>query len=138
MSVDLPTPGSPPSRTSAPGTTPPPRTRSNSSMPVGMRATSVPEISWKGTGTESHEPGPSPVATVIRSSTRAFHCWQDGHRPIHFGEVWPHCWQTYCVLGFNEQILETSKFAQECQFHDSGGPVTLLSNNEFGKTGVFF
>ena len=33
-SVDLPTPGSPPTKMAEPGTTPPPHTRSNSSMPV--------------------------------------------------------------------------------------------------------
>ena len=40
VSVDLPTPGSPPSSTSEPGTSPPPSTRSNSGMPVEIRADS--------------------------------------------------------------------------------------------------
>ena len=37
-SVDLPTPGSPAIRMAEPGTTPPPHTRSNSSIPVSRRA----------------------------------------------------------------------------------------------------
>ena len=39
-SVDFPTPGSPPTSTSEAGTSPPPRTRSNSGTPVGIRAAS--------------------------------------------------------------------------------------------------
>ena len=39
-SVDLPMPGSPPTRTAEPGTRPPPSTRSNSAMPVGSRGAS--------------------------------------------------------------------------------------------------
>ena len=37
-SVDLPMPGSPPSRTTEPATSPPPRTRSSSPMPTGRRS----------------------------------------------------------------------------------------------------
>ena len=44
-SVDLPMPGSPPSSTSDPGTTPPPSTRSNSPMPVERRVLSRISIS---------------------------------------------------------------------------------------------
>ena len=39
--VDLPMPGSPPTSTTAPGTRPPPSTRSNSPMPVLTRASSL-------------------------------------------------------------------------------------------------
>ena len=39
-SVDLPTPGSPPTSTSEAGTSPPPSTRSSSATPVGMRSAS--------------------------------------------------------------------------------------------------
>src|SRR5262249_14551210 len=98
ISVDLPTPGSPPSRVSAPATTPPPRTRSNSVIPLETRGASILAISVNRTGAESHEGGTSIAAAVTRSSTNVFHCWHDGHRPIHFGEAAPHCWQTYCVL----------------------------------------
>ena len=47
-SVDLPMPGSPPSRTSEPGTRPPPRTRSTSRMPSGRRSVSVAESEASG------------------------------------------------------------------------------------------
>ena len=39
-SVDLPTPGSPPTSTSEAGTSPPPSTRSSSGTPVGIRSAS--------------------------------------------------------------------------------------------------
>src|SRR5215470_404060 len=99
MSVDLPTPGSPPNSTSAPATTPPPRTRSNSPIPVVTRGTSAHVISPKRTGDESQEAGFFTTG-VIRSSANVFHCWQPGHRPIHLGEYDPHCWHTYCVFAF--------------------------------------
>src|SRR5438128_7844027 len=102
MSVDLPTPGSPPSSTSAPATTPPPSTRSNSATPVETRGVSTPVISVNGIGdesAESHAAGASAVA-ITRSSTNVLHCWHDGQRPIHFGDVAPHCWHTYWVLLF--------------------------------------
>ncbi len=38
MMVDFPMPGSPPTRSAEPGTSPPPVTRSNSAMPVGRRS----------------------------------------------------------------------------------------------------
>src|SRR5580765_3260091 len=94
INVDFPTPGSPPSNIKAPGTTPPPSTRSNSAMPVGMRRVSMLVISSKGTGLESQDRGTSSEAD-IRSSTNVFHSWQDGQRPIHLGELWPHFWQLY-------------------------------------------
>ncbi|CFW44741.1 Uncharacterised protein [Bordetella pertussis] len=46
-SVDLPMPGSPPISTTAPATSPPPSTRSNSSSPVGWRGVSRASISDK-------------------------------------------------------------------------------------------
>src|SRR5437868_800678 len=48
---------------------------------------------------QSHAARASPAAPT-RSSTNVLHCWHDGHRPIHFGDVAPHCWQTYWVLLF--------------------------------------
>src|SRR6266540_2817806 len=49
-SVDLPTPGAPPMRTSEPGTMPPPRTRANSAAATGSRATSAASMSASRTG----------------------------------------------------------------------------------------
>ena len=109
ISVDLPTPGSPPSSTSAPAhNTSAEHTIELRQTRWRSRATSAAEISSNGTGTGI--PGwraPSAAAASIRSSTKLFHCWHDGQRPIHFVEVWPHCWQTYCVSSvFN--IVESS------------------------------
>src|ERR1051326_9151336 len=99
MSVDLPTPGSPPKSTSPPATTPPPRIRSNLPIPVVTRGTSAHVISRKRTGDDSQEAGLFTTG-VVRSSANVFHCWQAGHRPIHFAEEDPHSWHTYCVLAF--------------------------------------
>ena len=89
-SVDLPIPGSPPSRMTPPGTSPPPSTRSNSSNPVGNRgllfastlprgrtALALPVSVWNRVG--------GGAATV---STSVFHAPQCGHWPCHFG-LWP-------------------------------------------------
>src|SRR6185503_14606532 len=100
ISVDFPTPGSPPRRISAPATTPPPRTRSNSAMPVGVRGASAPTIASNATGIESHVGRAFYVVGVERSSTKEFHSWHVGHRPIHFVDMYTHCWQAYCVLAF--------------------------------------
>src|SRR5690348_3379426 len=107
INVDLPTPGSPPSRMSAPATTPPPSTRSNSAIPVGVRGTSAPAISSKAIGAESHERGRSSPLLVVaaRSSTSELQALHDGQRPIHFGEIYPHCWQAYWVLAFKVSTL---------------------------------
>src|SRR5690349_4546658 len=91
INVDFPTPGSPPNKTSAPATTPPPRTRSNSAIPVDTRGVSMPVISVNRIGEESHDGGASAAAACTLSSTNVFHSWHEGHRPIHFGEVCPHC-----------------------------------------------
>src|SRR5262249_4693431 len=145
MSVDLPTPGSPPNSTSAPATTPPPRTRSNSAIPVDSRGASTPVISLNRMGTESQDGGASAATALTRSSTKVFHCWQEGQWPIHFGDVWPHCWQAYCVLGFTDpslvdiqQRLEAGELAQKSKFYSSGGAITLLGDHQFGKAGIFF
>ena len=77
-------PGSPPMRTSEPGTTPPPRTRSNSLIPVRTLDTCEVSISSKGTG--SLLPAPSPraaIAVPVSSGKREFQLWHSGHRPSH-------------------------------------------------------
>ena len=50
IKVDLPIPGSPPSRTSEPLTKPPPNTLSNSPIPVCVRIASFPITSFKDLG----------------------------------------------------------------------------------------
>ena len=82
-------PGSPPTRTTEPGTTPPPNTLSNSTNPVRIRSSPSTSIESIGTGWEIllggvvcrllEEP------PISRSSFRVFHCPQSGHRPNHLG-----------------------------------------------------
>ena len=95
--VDLPIPGSPPSRTSDPGTNPPPRTRFSSAISTGSRAIVLVCKSPSRTG----------AAPVVRLAARApedcdgaivstseSHVRQLGQRPSIVGLTNPHCWQT--------------------------------------------
>jgi hypothetical protein len=94
-SVDLPTPGSPASSATAPGTRPPPSTRSNSSMLVGRDAAT--RASTCPIGRAAALTGP---AAVVRTGTaptssmvpQALH---SVHRPVHLGGVYPHSVQRY-------------------------------------------
>jgi hypothetical protein len=93
-SVDLPTPGSPASSTTWPGTSPPPTTRSNSPSPVAVRAVrssstslsrragrSVPVPRDRGPGAS-----PSPAGTCS-TVPQPWHC---GQRPTQRGCSAPH------------------------------------------------
>ena len=97
-------PGSPPMSTSDPGTTPPPSTRSNSSIPVVRRADTTVSMSSYSRGpavaaSEYRAPAladaaPAPaVAGTARSSTSEFHAPHSGQRPSHFCDCAPHSWQ---------------------------------------------
>src|SRR3954470_12574059 len=108
-SVDLPMPGSPPIRTRDPGTTPPPRTRSNSPMPVESRSETTVSMSSYNRGpavaaSEYLDPAaaaaaPAPAtAGVARSSTREFQAPQSAQRPSHFDDCAPHSWQQKLVI----------------------------------------
>ena len=100
--VDLPTPGSPPSKISEPATKPPPSTRSSSAMPEARRSVSTWSLTW------SRRTGDWPSATPAAltrggaiawsSSTRVFHSWQVGQRPSHLVSTWPHAVQRCCGL----------------------------------------
>ncbi len=85
-SVDLPTPGSPASRLTDPGTTPPPSTRSSSLTPVGkwrVRSGSIELIGTAGEdGTTARWAVPLPVASTATSSTVP-HVPHSGQRPTH-------------------------------------------------------
>ena len=90
-SVDFPTPGSPPSTVTDPGTSPPPSTRSSSSSPVGTGRTASPTASAMGMGTDgatSAAPGRRSAATGC--SVRVPLASQAVHHPIHFGASAPH------------------------------------------------
>src|SRR5690606_15786437 len=104
--VDLPMPGSPPRRTTEPGTTPPPSTRSSSAKPVAQRLSREGSMScrrWTA----------APEAAAGRdgqgaSKARLFHAWHDGQRPNHRGDSYPHCRQAYLVRAALVAILPSS------------------------------
>ena len=102
-SVDLPAPGCPPIRTTAPGTIPPPRTRSNSRKPVLNLGSSASGISDR----ISDSPSPADPAKPLKSppdgallfgasltSVIEFQAPHSGHFPIHLGKSAPHSEQT--------------------------------------------
>ena len=87
-SVDLPTPGSPPTSTSDAGTSPPPSTRSSSGTPVGMRSTSSLSTSTRRKSGFAAAAG-TPATANFDSSTSVPNSPQPGQRPSHFGEEYP-------------------------------------------------
>ena len=96
--LDLPTPGSPPSSTSEPGTRPPPSTRSSSAIPVPMRAAAV--VSTEASGTTTPAAAPRRRAP-LRASSEAGACStsvanapQSGQRPNQRACSPPHSPQT--------------------------------------------
>ena len=102
-SVDLPMPGSPPISTTAPCTSPPPSTRSNSATPVISRLSSCASMSLRRRNL------PTPVIALKRLpaagavsamvSTSVFHAVQCGHCPCHLTDWPPHSVQVYIDFG---------------------------------------
>src|SRR6478609_7912496 len=97
--VDLPMPGSPPTRTAEPGTRPPPSTRSNSAMPVGSRGAS--RVSVPSPSKAAALPLPPLMATsaggpagAAVSSMMLFHSPQAAHLPDQRAVTAPQAWQT--------------------------------------------
>jgi hypothetical protein len=109
--VDLPTPGSPLSRIAAPGTMPPPSTRSNSATPLERRGDSSDVSDVIG---RACRPAAGLVASTRRTmpvcaacSVTVPHCWHSPHRPTHFAVVHPHSVQTYAgAEGFREAMQQ--------------------------------
>ena len=84
--MDLPMPGSPPSKVTEPATMPPPNTRSSSPMPVATALAGVTSTSAIGRGAAAGDaPTWRAVAGSTRSSINVFHARQPGHRPTHVG-----------------------------------------------------
>ena len=88
--MDLPMPGSPATRTTAPGTSPPPRTRSSSLTPV-LRAVAC----WTSTWPIRRAGWDTEVAAVVRivgtpTSATEPQVWHSPHRPTHLTVVQPH------------------------------------------------
>ncbi len=87
--VDLPTPGSPASSRTAPGTKPPPRTRSSSGMPVGTaRAEAMSTSPIRMAGVRLTDVAVVRARAAPTSSTVP-QAWHSPQRPTHLGEVHP-------------------------------------------------
>src|SRR5688572_7340113 len=81
----------------APGTSPPPSTRSISSMPVLTRGASSARTSLSRRTPTTARPPPRGAFSAA-PSTSEFHSPQSAHCPAHFGKLAPQFWQTKCVL----------------------------------------
>src|SRR5207237_10207318 len=145
-SVDLPIPGSPPTRTTEPGTIPPPRTKSNSARPVFQRATaslfrSVRRIGGLAVGKPlTAEPLNRPTA----SSTSAFHAPQASHLPPHLGWSAPHSVQRntewlldttrleWCIA--RRVVVEARVLLLEVQLHGAGRAVALFADDHLRES----
>ena len=104
-SVLFPMPGSPPSNTSDPGTSPPPNTRFSSSSCMSMRGSSPVAISFSVSGRAFSKvnPGAARLSVAAGRSTCSFiefHVPHEGHRPAHLGESYPHSVHTYAIFSF--------------------------------------
>ena len=91
-------PGSPATSTTAPGTMPPPSTRSNSGTPVGRATARRASTSPIGTAGRS-----TAVAAVVRTVTAPTsdtlpHAWHSPQRPTHFTACHPHSVQRKVAL----------------------------------------
>ena len=99
--LDLPTPGSPPSSTSEPGTSPPPSTRSSSAMPVeavGRRQLDGREVDRpRGRRPPRAARRPAHRRVGARSSTSVDQASQPGHWPSQRGSLRPQSEQVKTV-----------------------------------------
>ncbi|SHW28193.1 Uncharacterised protein [Mycobacteroides abscessus subsp. abscessus] len=106
-SVDLPTPGSPASSVTEPGTTPPPSTRSNSLIPVWKCLVVPGSMELIGTAGDAGATARC-VAGVSELSTATSltvpQVPQSGQRPTHFAVVCWHSEQRNCERTF-EPVL---------------------------------
>ena len=99
--VMVPTPGSPPTRTSEPRTMPPPSTTSSSGMPEETRSYVSKRTCERGTGrvpTRTADGFLSVGAGAAASSASVLNLPQPGHFPSHLGETYPHSAHTNCVV----------------------------------------
>ncbi len=83
----LPTPGSPASRIAAPGTRPPPSTRSSSGTPL-LRNDAESTETWAiGTAALVTGPASDRLARVVAASATEPQAWHSPHLPTHFAEA---------------------------------------------------
>src|SRR5436190_6482805 len=116
--VDLPIPGSPPTKSTEPRTNPPPVTRSSSAIPddrrgaSGLLPVSVSSANSRPRRLERMLAG-MVVAPVTSSSTSVFHSPQDSHLPCQRLNAAPQFWQTkervFLAIG-NRCQLECAAF----------------------------
>src|SRR6185295_5705546 len=103
-SVDLPIPGSPPTRTSEPGTRPPPKTRSSSSIPRRRRGMSASAMPARGSATPAAV-APRAIARSVRVvsrttvSTNVFQPSHARHCPSQRRKDSPQDWHTKRLWG---------------------------------------
>src|SRR5260221_8314234 len=83
-------PGSPPTSTTEPRTSPPPSTRSKLVRLVEMRGARSPSISLIGTGATAAFSDARPPAVRGSSSAYEFQALHSGHRPSHLFAWLPH------------------------------------------------
>ena len=88
--VDLPTPGSPANKIAAPGTKPPPSTRSSSETPVGFALAADKSTSPIGVAECVTRPATSDSFLGAAISSTLPQAWHSPQRPTHFCEVQPH------------------------------------------------
>src|SRR5688500_2265933 len=101
-SVDLPMPGSPASSTTAPGTRPPPSTRSSSPTPVVLAAATS-ALTWPiGIAGAVVAPAWTPCAPPrAHSSSTVPRAWHSPHRPTHLVVRHPHPakrYRSFCAV----------------------------------------
>ncbi len=82
-------PGSPPSRVTLPGTSPPPSTRSTSDTPVGTGRPSAERTAVMGTGATGGPERALTVGSTSSSSVRVFQSPHAVHLPDHLGAAAP-------------------------------------------------
>ena len=88
----MPTPGSPASRIAAPGTSPPPSTRSSSGTPLVRNRDASTETSPMGTAAEVTGAAAVRIVGAAASATDP-HAWHSPHRPAHLPVSQPHSLQ---------------------------------------------
>ena len=90
--VDLPTPGSPASSSTAPGIRPPPSTRSSSAMPVGSARATEASCRLIGSAATRGVTGAGRVSAAARTPSSAIvpQAWHSGQRPTQRIAVIPH------------------------------------------------
>src|SRR5690349_14192133 len=147
-SVDFPMPGSPPTKTTDPGTIPPPRTKSNSRRPVCHRSNPAAPMAdsriggWADSSIRLSADPPIRRITPTGSSTSEFHAPHASQRPPHFGCSAPHSLQrnTEWLLdtaglrrGFARRVVvEPRVLLLEEELHAPRRTVPLLAHDQLG------